>query len=44
MHDPLGAFQRIRELFISHVDTASRIEPEQLAAERRGLLREPGTL
>jgi hypothetical protein len=44
MHDPIGAFQRIRELFISYVDTASRIEPSRLAEERRGLLREPGTL
>ena len=31
MHDPLGAFQRIRELFISYVDTASRIEPAKLS-------------
>lgn len=44
MHDPIGAFQRIRELFISYVDTASRIEPPELANERRHLLREPGTL
>lgn len=44
MHDPLGAFQRIRELFISYVDTASRIEPAKLSEERSDLLREPGTL
>lgn len=44
MHDPIGAFQRIRELFISYVDTASRIEPAELAEERRNLLQQPGNL
>jgi ATP-dependent helicase YprA (DUF1998 family)/predicted Zn-ribbon and HTH transcriptional regulator len=44
MHDPIGAFQRIRELFISYLDTATRIEPSELAEERRALLRQPGTL
>lgn len=44
MLDPLGGFERIRELFLSYVDTAFRIRDEAIADERRELLRRPGTL
>lgn len=44
MLDPLGGFERIRELFISYVDTAFRIRDEAIADERRELLRRSGTL
>ena len=44
MHDPIGAFRRIRELYISYLDTAFRIEDPALAEERRTLLRRPGEL
>jgi DEAD/DEAH box helicase domain-containing protein len=44
MHDPIGAFTRIRELYLSYLDTAYRIEDPSLAAERCDLLRRPGSL
>lgn len=44
MQDPLGAFERIRELYISYLDTAFRIGDESVAQERRALLRRPGEL
>lgn len=44
MHDPIGAFRRIRELYISYLDTAFRIEDQALAKERRTLLSRPGQL
>jgi DEAD/DEAH box helicase domain-containing protein len=44
MHDPIGAFSRIRELYLSYLDTAFRIEDPDLAAERSNLLRESGKL
>ena len=44
MHDPIGAFSRIRELYLSYLDTAFRIEDPHLAEERRNLLRKPGHL
>ena len=44
MHDPIGAFSRIRELYLSYLDTAFRIEDPVLAQERRELLRDPGRL
>lgn len=44
MHDPIGAFSRIRELYLSYLDTAFRIEDPALAQERRELLREAGRL
>ena len=42
MQDPIGAFERIRELYLSYLDTAFRIGDESVAEERRRLLREPG--
>lgn len=44
MQDPIGAFERIRELFISYLDTAFRIRDRDVADERRHLLRAPGNL
>lgn len=44
MLDPLGAFERIRELYISYLDTAFRVRRPDLASERRRLLRSSGTL
>lgn len=44
MHDPIGVFTRIRELYLSYLDTAFRIEDPVIAQERRALLREPGKL
>lgn len=44
MQDPIGSFCRIRDFFISYLDTAFRIEDPGVAAERRALLKRPGTL
>ena len=44
MEDPIGSFLRIRELYISYLDTAFRISDENVAEERRQYLRTPGTL
>lgn len=44
MQDPIGSFERIRELYISYLDTAFRISDTDVARERRALLRAPGTL
>lgn len=44
MHDPIGAFSRIRELYLSYLDTAFRIEDPAIADERRNLLRKSGSL
>lgn len=42
MHDPIGAFKRTREHYISYLETAFRISDTEVAEERRRLLREPG--
>lgn len=44
MQDPIGAFLRIRELYLSYIDTAFRIGDESVAEERMKLLRAPGSL
>ena len=44
MQDPIGAFERIRELYISYLDTAFQIGDESVAEERRLLMRTPGKL
>lgn len=44
MQDPIGAFERIRELYISYLDTAFRIGDPSVAEERRALLRAKGQL
>ncbi len=44
MLDPLGGFERLRELYISYLDTAFRVRRPELADRRRELLRSAGTL
>ena len=44
MHDPIGAFSRIRAFYLSYLDTASRLEPADIREERRKLLMKTGTL
>ena len=44
MHDPIGNFCRIRDLYISYLDTAFRLGDKTLEAERRALLKTAGTL
>ena len=44
MHDPIGAFSRIRAFYLSYLDTASRLEGPDIREERRKLLMETGTL
>ena len=44
MLDPIGGFERIRDFYISYLDTAFRIRQERLAEERRTLLHRPGNL
>lgn len=44
MLDPLGGFERLREFFISYLDTAFRIRHPGLSATRGELLRTAGTL
>lgn len=44
MLDPLGGFERIRDLYISYLDTAFRVGRGSLTACRQALLRTSGTL
>ncbi|WP_161882813.1 DEAD/DEAH box helicase [Deinococcus alpinitundrae] len=44
MQDPIGSFLRIRDLYLSYLDTAFRIGDPSVSAERAKLLRDPGTL
>jgi DEAD/DEAH box helicase domain-containing protein len=44
VYDPIGSFERIRDLYLSYLDTAFRIGDQALSEERRRLLRRPGTL
>jgi DEAD/DEAH box helicase domain-containing protein len=44
MLDPIGNFYRIRDLYLSYLDTAFRIDDSDVAARRRTLLCTPGTL
>jgi hypothetical protein len=43
MQDPIGGFERIREFYVSYLDTAFRISDKGVAEERRRLLREART-
>jgi hypothetical protein len=42
--DPIGSFQRIRELYLTYLETAFRIREKSVSKERRDLLLQPGTL
>jgi DEAD/DEAH box helicase domain-containing protein len=44
MNDPIGGFKRIRDLYITYLETAFRIRDEVVSKERRALLERPGTL
>ena len=44
MYDPLGGFDRIRDLYQSYLDTAYRIRDETISDERRDLLAQSGNL
>ena len=44
MIDPIGSLERIREFWLSYLDTAFRISDPDLAEARRRLLRSPGAL
>jgi DEAD/DEAH box helicase domain-containing protein len=44
MIDPIGGFDRIRDLYITYLETAFRIRHTGVSAERRALLEKPGTL
>ncbi len=44
MFDPIGSFLRIRELYITYLETAFRISNSAISEERRKLLEAPGNL
>ena len=44
MQDPIGGFNRIRELFITYLETAFRIRDTNITQERRKLLETAGSL
>ena len=44
MLDPIGGFERIKDFFISYIETAFRISDEETAKDRRALLLEAGSL
>lgn len=44
MQDPIGGFERIRDLYITYLETAFRIRNEGVSRERRALLERAGTL
>lgn len=44
MLDPIGGFRRIRDFYITYLETAFRFRNDELQEERRRLLETPGTL
>lgn len=44
MFDPIGGFLRVRELYITYLETAFRIGDAGVSRERRALLETPGAL
>ena len=44
MQDPIGGFERIRDLYITYTETAFRIRDPGVTRERRDLLESPGSL
>lgn len=44
MHDPISSFYRIRDFYISYLETAFRIGDSNIQADRRALLEKFGTL
>src|SRR5689334_6651723 len=43
MHDPIGSFESIRDLYLTYLETAFRIRDRGVSAERRELLEKSGT-
>jgi DEAD/DEAH box helicase domain-containing protein len=43
VQDPIGGFQRIRDLYITYLETAFRIRDRGVSGERRALLERPNT-
>jgi DEAD/DEAH box helicase domain-containing protein len=43
VRDPIGGFERIRDLYITYLETAFRIRDRGVSRERRALLERPGT-
>ncbi len=43
MLDPIGGFQRVRDLYLTYLETAFRIRDPEVSAERRALLERAGT-
>ena len=41
MHDPIGGFERVRDLYLTYLETAFRIEDDGVSRERRALLERP---
>lgn len=44
MHDPIGGFERIRDLYLTYLETAFRIRDPSVSAERRVLLERPQSI
>lgn len=44
MRDPIGCFFRIRELYLTYLETAFKITQPEIARERRAMLTSPGSL
>ena len=44
MNDPIGGFERIRDLYITYLETAFRIRDAMVSGERRRMLETPGRL
>src|SRR6266446_2809779 len=44
MFDPIGAFSRIRYFYISYLETAFKIQNQEISAERRILLESEGSM
>jgi hypothetical protein len=44
MLDPIGGFERIKDFFISYVETSFRISSEETAGRSRALLESDGAL
>ncbi len=44
MEDPIGGFERIRDLYITYLETAFRIRNRGVSAERRAMLEKAGSL
>jgi len=44
MRDPIGGFERVRDLYITYLETAFRMRDDGVTRERRHLLEQPGTL